>query len=131
MLNLGREHALVVHGMDGMDEISLCDETLIHEVKNGEILEYRINPEQFGFTRAFHKDVEGGTGKENAEILKATLQGKISGPKFDIVVLNAMFGLYCTNKVKSPSEAKHIILEAIKSGKVWDYFEKYLANFKG
>ncbi|MCI6988216.1 MAG: anthranilate phosphoribosyltransferase [Campylobacter sp.] len=125
LMLLGRKHALVVHGMDGMDEISLCDETLIHEVKDGKIIEYSVNPEQFGFRRAFHKDVEGGDATTNAEILKATLRGQIDGPKLDIVVLNAMFGLYCADKVASPMEAKPIILEAIKSKKVWNFFENY------
>ena len=125
LMHLGRKHALVVHGMDGMDEITICDETLIHEVKDGKILEYKITPEQFGFQRAFHKDVEGGTGDENAKILEATLKGEISGAKFDIVILNSMFGMYCADKVKSPNDAKEIILNAIKSGKVWEFYQNY------
>lgn len=125
LMHLGRKHALVVHGMDGMDEITICDETLIHEVKDGKILEYKITPEQFGFQRAFHKDVEGATGDENAKILEATLKGEISGAKFDIVILNSMFGMYCADKVKSPNDAKEIILDAIKSGKVWEFYQSY------
>ncbi|NLK66872.1 MAG: anthranilate phosphoribosyltransferase [Campylobacteraceae bacterium] len=128
LMRLGRERALVVHGMDGMDEITICDETLIHEVRNGKILEYKITPEQFGFQRAFHKDVEGGTGEENAEILKATLKGELTGPKLDIVVLNAMFGLYCVGKVNSPMEAKELILNAIKDGTVWNYYQNYMSK---
>lgn len=127
LMRLGRKHALVVHGLDGMDEITLCDETLIHEVKDGKILEYKITPEQFGFNRVFHKDVEGGTGKENAKILKATLKGELSGPKFDIVILNAMFGMYCVGKVDSPGDAKDIILKSIRDGKTWDYFQNYVS----
>ena len=115
--------------MDGMDEISLCDETLIHEVKDGRILEYKITPEQFGFTRAFHKDIEGSNAREIADVLRATLRGEISGAKFDIVVLNAMFGLYVANKFSSPMQAKEPIIRAIKSGAVWEYFQKYIANF--
>ena len=129
LLNLGRKHAIVAHGMDGMDEISLCDETLIHEVKDGRILEYKITPEQFGFTRAFHKDIEGSSARENADVLRATLRGEISGAKFDIVVLNAMFGLYVANKFSSPMQAKEPIIRAIKSGAVWEYFQKYIAKF--
>lgn len=125
LMNLGREHALVVHGMDGMDEITICDETLIHEVKDGKILEYKITPEQFGFSRGFHKDVEGGSGEENGKILEATLKGEISGAKFDIVVLNSMFGLYCANKVATPADAKDVILKAIKDGKVWEFYRNY------
>ena len=81
--------------MDGMDEISLCDETLIHEVKDGKIIEYSVNPEQFGFRRAFHKDVEGGDATTNAEILKATLRDQINGPKLDIVFFTCFFKLFC------------------------------------
>lgn len=125
LMNLGRKHALVVHGMDGMDEITICDETLIHEVKDDKILEYKITPEQFGFKRAFHNDVEGGTSEENGKILEATLKGEISGAKFDIVILNAMFGMYCANMVKTPMDAKEIILNAIKDGKVWEYYQGY------
>ncbi|CAD7286245.1 anthranilate phosphoribosyltransferase [Campylobacter suis] len=126
LLTLGRKHALVVHGMDGMDEITLCDETLIHEVKDGKILSYRVTPEQFGFQRAFHADIEGGTSEENAEILRATLRAEVSGAKFDIVVLNAMFALYAADFVKSPSEAKPIILEAISSGRAWKFYQEYI-----
>ncbi|ANE35401.1 anthranilate phosphoribosyltransferase / anthranilate synthase component II [Campylobacter iguaniorum] len=126
LLNLGRKHALVVHGMDSMDEITLCDETLIHEVKDGKILEYKITPEQFGFNRAFHADILGGDAKSNAEVFKATLKGELKGAKFDIVVLNAMFGLYAADFVASPSLAKDIILEAINSGKVWKFYEDYI-----
>ncbi|MCR4941997.1 MAG: anthranilate phosphoribosyltransferase [Campylobacter sp.] len=128
LLHLGRKHAIVVHGMDGMDEISLCDETLIHELKDGKIIEYRITPEQFGFERAFHADVAGGSGEENARDLKATLRGELRGPKFDIVLLNAMFALYTADKANSPMEAKKIILDAIASGKTWAYFEKFMAE---
>ncbi|MCD8213250.1 MAG: anthranilate phosphoribosyltransferase [Campylobacter sp.] len=128
LMQLGRKHAIVVHGMDGMDEITLCDETLIHEVKDGKIIEYKITPEQFGFKRAFHSDIQGGASDENAEILKATLRGEISGAKFDIVVLNAMFALYVAGKVKSPMQAKEPILEVIKSGKAYEFFKNYVEN---
>lgn len=128
LMALGRRHALVVHGMDGMDEITLCDETLIHEVKDGKILEYRITPEQFGFTRAFHADIEGGSPEENAQILEATLKGEMNGAKFDIVLLNAMFALYCADVVNSPTKAKDMIIEAIKSGKVWEFYKNYLGR---
>lgn len=128
---LGRQRALVVHGMDGMDEITICDETLIHELKDDKIIEYKVTPEQFGFQRAFHKDIEGGDAEENAKTLIATLKGEVTGAKFDIVVLNAMFAMYCANKVKSPMDAKEIILKAINSGKVYEYFKSFTTNKKG
>jgi len=120
---LGREHALVVRGNDGLDEISICDETKIVEVKGKQILEYTIAPEMFGFKRAFHADIQGGTPTENAEILRRTLKGEERGAKADIVILNAMFALYTANVVKHPAEAKPLIEEALRSGKVWNYYQ--------
>ena len=121
---LGREHALVVRGNDGLDEISICDETKIVEVKGKQILEYTIAPEMFGFKRAFHTNIQGGTPTENAEILRRTLKGEERGAKADIVILNAMFALYTANVVKQPAEAKPLIEEALRSGKVWQLVSK-------
>ena len=120
---LGREHTLVVRGNDGLDEISICDETKIVEVKGKQILEYTIAPEMFGFKRAFHTDIQGGTPTENAEILRRTLKGEERGAKADIVILNAMFALYTANVVKHPAEAKPLIEEALRRGKVWNYYQ--------
>lgn len=123
---LGRERALVVRGEDGLDEISLCDETRVVELRGGQISEYSITPEQFGFKRAFHSEIEGGTPEQNAEILKQILKGELDGPKFDVVVLNAMFALYTAGVADSPAQAKEVILDAIKSGKVYKFFEDYV-----
>ena len=125
---LGREHALVVRGNDGLDEISICDETKIVEVKGKQILEYTIAPEMFGFKRAFHADIQGGTPTENAEVLRRTLKGEERGAKADIVILNAMFALYTANVVKHPAEAKPLIEEALRSGKVWNYYQLTMNN---
>lgn len=129
--NLGRKHALVVRGNDGMDEISICDETSIYELKDGQIFNYTISPEQFGFKRAFHSEIVGGDAKQNAKILLDTLSGKQKGAKFDIVVLNVMFALYTANRVSTPAAAKDIVLEAIHSGKVIDFFNAYQSKVQG
>lgn len=129
--NLGRKHALVVRGNDGMDEISICDETSIYELKDGQIFNYTISPEQFGFKRAFHSEIVGGDAKQNAKILLDTLSGKQKGAKFDIVVLNTMFALYTANRVPTPAAAKDIVLEAIHSGKVIDFFNAYQSKVQG
>ena len=123
---LGRKHALVVRGNDGLDEISICDETKIVEIKDGKILEYTIAPEMFGFKRAFHADIEGGSPDENAEILLRMLKGEEKSAKRDIVVLNAMFALYTAEVVKHPADAKALIEEALESGKVYEYYLKYI-----
>lgn len=129
--NLGRKHALVVRGNDGMDEISICDDTTIYELKEGEIFKYSICPEQFGFKRAFHSEIMGGNAQQNAQILLDTLSGKQKGAKFDIVILNAMFALYTANRVQTPAQAKDIILEAIYSGKAMEFFKAYQERVQG
>jgi len=123
---LGRKHALVVRGDDGLDEITLCSETSVVELKNGEIFEYSITPEQFGFKRALHSDIEGGTPEENAKTLIRTLKGEEQGAKFDIIVFNAMFALYAADGAKSPDEAKKMVLEAINSGKAYKFYEEFI-----
>jgi len=123
---LGRKHALVVRGDDGLDEITLCSETSVVELKNSEIFEYSITPEQFGFKRALHSDIEGGTPEENAKTLIRTLKGEEQGAKFDIVVFNAMFALYAADGAKSPDEAKKMVLEAINSGKAYKFYEEFI-----
>ena len=122
---LGRKHALVVRGNDGLDEITICDDTRIIEVKGEQILEYTISPESFGFKRAFHSEIEGGTPEENAEILVKILKGEEKSAKFDIVVLNAMFALYTADVVDHPAKAKEMILEAIENGKVYEFYKNY------
>ena len=123
---LGRKHALVVRGNDGLDEITICDDTRIIEVKGEQILEYTISPESFGFKRAFHSEIEGGTPEENAEILVKILKGEEKSAKFDIVVLNAMFALYTADVVDHPAKAKEMILKAIESGKVYEFYKDYV-----
>ena len=91
-------------------------------------MEYKITPEQFGFKRAFHGDIEGGSPEENAEILVRILKGEESGAKFDIVLLNAMFALYTADIVKTPNDAKPLIIDAIKSGKIYRYFQEYIGG---
>ncbi|WP_455042364.1 anthranilate phosphoribosyltransferase [Leptotrichia buccalis] len=123
---LGRKHALVVRGNDGLDEITICDDTRIIEVKGEQILEYTISPESFGFKRAFHSEIEGGTPEENAEILVKILKGEEKSAKFDIIVLNAMFALYTADVVDHPAKAKDMVLEAIESGKVYEFYKNYV-----
>lgn len=123
---LGRKHALAVRGNDGLDEITICDDTKIIEVKDEQIFEYTVSPESFGFKRAFHSEIEGGTPEENAEILVKILKGEEKSAKFDIVVLNAMFALYTANVVDHPAKAKEMILKAIESGKVYEFYKDYV-----
>lgn len=90
--NLGSTHALLVHGMDGLDEITLTHQTRVSELANGEVKTYSISPEDFGFTRCQTKDLKGGEPGENARILLNVLEGR-SGPQRDVVLLNAAAGI--------------------------------------
>ena len=85
---LGSRRALVVHGSDGLDEISISGESKITELKRGKISTYTIRPEDFGFERASLQDIQGGDALENAGIILAILNGE-AGPRRDIVLLNA------------------------------------------
>jgi anthranilate phosphoribosyltransferase len=98
--SLGAESALVVHGSDGMDEITTTGPTMITELRNGEIIEYKITPEQFGFTRAGLDDLKGGAPDFNAQALHALLKGQ-TGPYRDIVLLNAGAALFASGKSNS------------------------------
>ena len=115
LCNLGVKSAMVVHGEDGLDEISLSAPTFICEVKDGWVRSYTITPEQFGFKRCLKEDLQGGTPPKNAEILKALLHGEKSA-KRDAAVLNAAAALFVTGKYDSIEAAVNAANEVIDSG---------------
>ncbi|MBP7979888.1 MAG: anthranilate phosphoribosyltransferase [Sebaldella sp.] len=128
--HLGREHALIVRGNDGLDEISITADTEIIEVKQNEIKKFSVSPEEYGFKRAPHNEITGGNPGENAEILINILSGREKGAKRDIVVLNSMFALYTSDFSDSPEKAKTIIENALDSGHIYDYFRNYIDFLK-
>ncbi|MEY4267960.1 MAG: hypothetical protein RIS90_2495 [Pseudomonadota bacterium] len=93
---LGAEHALVVYGKDGMDEVSLGAATLVGELKDGEITEYEIHPEDFGMVMASNRGLRVETAEQSKAMLLAVLDNE-PGPARDIVVLNAGAALYAAN----------------------------------
>lgn len=117
MKKLGTEHVLVVHGMDGMDEITVTDRTKVSELKGGKINSYYIEPEDFGIKRSVKEELEGGTPKENAEIIRGIFKGEIRGAKKDILVLNSGAALYAGKKASSIQEGVEMAREIIESGK--------------
>ncbi|MBF0492429.1 MAG: anthranilate phosphoribosyltransferase [Deltaproteobacteria bacterium] len=100
---LGCEHALVVCGKEGLDEISLSGPTQVCELKAGKIRSYSIQPEDFGFKRCSLEDLKGGSATKNAQILRALFKGK-KGPKLDVAILNAAAVLYVAGKAKTLQE---------------------------
>jgi anthranilate phosphoribosyltransferase len=90
---LGSRHVMVVHGLEGLDEISIGGETMIGELKDGEVREYRVHPRQFAIEASPLEAIQVGSGHESAEVLRQVLAGK-HGPARDIVVLNAGAAVY-------------------------------------
>ena len=123
--NLGVTRAMVVYGQDGLDEISVCDKTTVCEIKDGEIINYEISPEDFGMQRAEKEDLVGGEPPENAEITLNILKGEKS-PKRDAVVLNSAAGLYVADRVDSLKEGIELAEELIDSGKALDQLNKFI-----
>lgn len=121
---LGVEHALVVHGLEGLDEISICGETLVAELKNGSVETYTLSPEDFGIRRARAEELAGRDAQGNAEIAKALLKDREEGARRDIVVLNAAAGIYVGGKAKSIDSAIDQAEKSIDSGGA---YEKLLA----
>lgn len=116
MKDMGVKDALIVHGEDGMDEITTTTTTLVNEIKDGKITEYKIDPADYGISYAKPADLKGSSAQENAEIARDILDGK-KGVKRDIVVLNAAAGMYIGGKAKSIAEGVKLAEEIIDSGK--------------
>ncbi|MEI7510659.1 MAG: anthranilate phosphoribosyltransferase [Candidatus Peregrinibacteria bacterium] len=128
--SLGRVSALVVHGNDGLDEITVCDSTTFALFQNGgEIQTGIFTPEDFGISRVKHEEVQGGTPPENAQILEGILRGEIRGAKRDIVLLNAGAGFWISGKAESFLEGMALAKKVIDTGKVWGKVEE-LRNIK-
>lgn len=113
---LGSERALVVHGSDGLDEITITGPSHIAELRNGKVEEYQIRPEDFGLISSSPEAIKGGDKAENARIVREVLQGE-PGPRRDIVLMNAAAALLAADAVKSMSEGIRTASEAIDSGK--------------
>ncbi len=112
---LGVERALVVHGLDGLDEISTLGPTLVNEVTGDEIRESEITPEEFGFERATPEELAGGAPPEAARELVALLEGT-QGPKRDIVLLNAAAAIYVGGKTESIADGLELARESLDDG---------------
>lgn len=123
--NLGVESAMVVYGLDGMDEISASAKTAVCEIKDGKTMSYEISPEYFDMECSSKDDLVGGDAKENARITLAILNGE-KGPKRNAVLLNSAAGLYVAGKVKSLREGVELAEDIIDSGKALEQLEKFI-----
>jgi len=108
-------HALVVHGEDGLDEITVTDKTQVYELKDSRIKSYSISPEDYGLPRASLDSLKGGTVDENAASLRRILAGAL-GPQRDVVLMNAAAVLLAGEKARTLQEGISLAKEVIDSG---------------
>lgn len=128
--NLGTKHAMVVHGDDGLDEISTTALTSVSEAYQGGITNYRIDPKSLGLKKASLEDLSGGSASENAKDLIDILNGK-PGPKRDIVALNSAAALYVADKAKDIKEGLSLACEVIDSKQAFKKLELLKEYSKG
>jgi anthranilate phosphoribosyltransferase len=113
---LGSRRAMVVHGSDGLDEVTITGESKVTELRGGKIETYTVAPEDFGITRASMKDIQGGDAQQNAQIIIEVLGNK-SGPRRDIVLMNAAAALVASNKATDFKEGVKLAQDSIASGR--------------
>ena len=113
---LGAEHAVVVYGRDGMDEVSLGAATMVGEYKDGEIREYEIHPEDFGLTMASNRTLKVSSPAESLALVRSVLDNE-PGPARDIVALNAGVALYAANVAPTMAQGIELASEALASGR--------------
>jgi anthranilate phosphoribosyltransferase len=121
--NLGSVCAMVVHGVDGLDEISLCEATRIAELRGGEVKEYTVEPEQFGLKRCRIEELRGGNPEESAAIVRGILQGD-KGPARDVVLLNSGAALWVGGKAATVQDGMRLAAESIDSGKAREKLDR-------
>ena len=114
---LGTEHSLVVHGIDGMDEISISVKSLVWDVNQHRVLPpYEVSPDDLGFMKASMTQIKGGTARQNAKILRGILSGEV-GARRNIVIMNAAAALVAGNRASDLKEGACIAEKIIDSGK--------------
>ncbi|MYN14032.1 anthranilate phosphoribosyltransferase [Pusillimonas sp. TS35] len=123
---LGSKHVLIVHGKDGMDEASLGAATLVGELRNGEVREYEIHPEDFGMAMVSNRSIRVANRQESARLVMDALNN-VDGPARDIVGLNAGLAIYAGNRASSIKEGLKLAFEAISSGAARDKLEQFRA----
>jgi anthranilate phosphoribosyltransferase len=125
LANLGVKRAMVVHGHDGLDEISLSTKSTVCEVNDGQINSFFLDPKQFGFEYCKPEDLVGGDPAQNAEIALRILNGE-KGPKRDIVLLNSAVCLYLSYNNLTLRECVRLAAEMIDSGKAIKQLKEFI-----
>ena len=126
---LGAEHAVVVYGRDGMDEVSLGAATLVGELKNGQITEYEIHPEDFGLPMASNRALKVDSAEGSKLLLRSVLDNE-PGAARDIVLLNAGVALYAANVAPTMAEGVALARETVACGKALAKMHQFVARSK-
>ena len=125
LLRLGTQHCFLVHGMDGLDEVTLTDRTRVSEGKGGVVSSYYLDPSDFGLERVRLKDLAGGTAEENAHVTREILRGR-PGPKRDVVCMNAAPAFVAFHKAKTLQEGYELAGKIIESGAAMEKLERLI-----
>ena len=128
--NLGSEHVWIVHGSDGMDEITTTGPTQVAELKDGVVRTFTITPADAGLPTARFEDLKGGTPEENAAALRAVLAGA-RNPYRDVVLINAAASLIVAGKVATLPEGVALAARSLDSGDALDRLERLVAVSNG
>jgi len=123
---LGSRHVLVVHGKDGMDEVSLGAATMVGELRNGEVREYEIHPEDFGMAMVSHRNLRVANAAQSRDMLLAAIGGT-AGPAHEIVCLNAGVALYTADCAGTISDGIGMARAAIASGAARSKLDEFVA----
>ncbi|NLJ51359.1 MAG: anthranilate phosphoribosyltransferase [Alcaligenaceae bacterium] len=121
---LGANHVMIVHGLDGMDEATLGATTLVGELKNGEVSEYEIHPEDFGMAMVSNRSYRISNKEESRDIMLNVLKNEQS-PALDVVILNAGLAIYTGNKANTIKEGIEMARELIASGAAFAKMQQF------
>ncbi|MFC1540807.1 anthranilate phosphoribosyltransferase [Candidatus Margulisiibacteriota bacterium] len=114
--NLGVKQALVVHGMDGLDEISISDKTKVSHLKDGVVDNYFIKPADLGVAKAKKEDIQGGSANENAKAALDILNGEEKGPMRNVILINAAAAIFVGGKARELTEGVKLAAKSIDTG---------------
>ena len=123
--NLDMEHVLIVHGDDGLDEITISSETVVCELKNNSILEYKISPKDFGVNISSFDDIIANSAEESLILVKEAFSGKNSAVQ-DMIALNSGAALYVAGIVSSINDGVEMAFELMNNGKAADKLSSYV-----
>ncbi|HIE64596.1 MAG: anthranilate phosphoribosyltransferase [Nitrospira sp.] len=125
LVNLGTRHCFIVHGMDGLDEITVSGRSRISEGKEGRVAAYTLEPKDFQFSNRDLKDLMGGSPEKNAEILLSVLRGE-KGARREVVLMNAAPAFVAVGKAKTLQEGVALAAESIDSGRALEKLNRLI-----